>query len=54
MTLRIAANRYLFPDGSEFEGIGIEPDIEVHTTIEDLKAGRDPVLERALQLTSKP
>jgi carboxyl-terminal processing protease len=54
MTLRIAAKRYLFPDGSEFEGIGIKPDIEVHTTIEDLKAGRDPVFERALQLASNP
>jgi carboxyl-terminal processing protease len=54
MTLRIAAKRYLFPDGSEFEGIGIKPDIQVHTTIEDLKAGRDPVLERALELASNP
>jgi carboxyl-terminal processing protease len=53
MTLRIAARRYLFPDGSEFEGIGIKPDVEVRTTIEDLKSGRDPVLEEALQLAEK-
>src|SRR6202790_9670 len=54
MTLRIAAKRYLFPDGSEFEGIGIKPDIEVNTTTEDLQAGRDPVFQRALELASNP
>ena len=46
MSLRIAVKRYYFPDGSEFEGVGIKPDVEVHTTIEDLKKGRDPILEK--------
>ena len=54
MSLRIAVKRYYFPDGSEFEGVGIKPDIEVHTTIEDLRNGRDPVLEKALELASEP
>lgn len=54
MSLRIATKRYYFPDGSEFEGLGIKPDVEVHTTIDDLKNGRDPVLEKALELASKP
>jgi carboxyl-terminal processing protease len=54
MSLRIAVKRNYFPDGSEFEGVGIKPDVEVHTTIEDLKNGRDPVLEKALELASKP
>ncbi len=54
MTLRIAIKRYYFPDGSGFEGAGIKPDIEVHTTIDDLKNSRDPILERALKLAEKP
>jgi len=54
MSLRIAVKRYCFPDGSEFEGVGIKPDIEVHTTIKDLKNGRDLVLEKALDLAAKP
>jgi carboxyl-terminal processing protease len=54
MSFRIAVKRYYFPDGSEFEGVGVKPDIEVHTTIGDLKNGRDPILEKALELAAKP
>jgi carboxyl-terminal processing protease len=54
MSLRIAVERYYFPDGSEFEGVGIRPDVEMHMTIEDLKNGRDPVLEKAFELAGKP
>jgi carboxyl-terminal processing protease len=54
MNIRIAVRRDYFPDGSEFEGVGIMPDVEVHTTIEDLKKGKDPILEKALELTSRP
>jgi len=54
MTLKIAIKRLYFPDGSEFEGVGIKPDVEVHPTIESLKSGRDVVLEEAIELTAKP
>jgi carboxyl-terminal processing protease len=54
MTLKIAVKRQYFPDGSEFEGVGIKPDIEVRPTSEDLRNGKDPVLEKALELASKP
>jgi C-terminal processing protease CtpA/Prc len=47
MLLNIAAVRHSFPDGSQFEGIGVAPDIETRTTAEDLKASRDVVLTRA-------
>jgi C-terminal processing protease CtpA/Prc len=47
MLLNIAAVRHTFPDGSQFEGIGVAPDIETQTTAEDLKASRDVVLTRA-------
>ena len=30
------------------EGVGVEPDIYVMPTLEDVRAGRDPVIERAL------
>ena len=52
MMLNVAAIRNTFPDGSRFEGAGISPDIEINITPEDLKAGRDPVLEKAIQASS--
>ena len=54
MTLKITVKRLYFPDGSEFEGVGITPDVEVHPTIESLKTGRDLTLEKALELAAKP
>ncbi len=42
MHLAIRARRVLFADGSQFEGVGIQPDIEVQTTAEDVRSGRDP------------
>jgi carboxyl-terminal processing protease len=50
MMLNLASVRHTFPDGSKFEGIGIAPDVEVRVTAQDLKAGRDPVLEEAVRL----
>ena len=37
-----------FPDGTEFVGIGVQPDIPVERTIEDVARGTDPVLEAAV------
>lgn len=54
MSLKIAIKREYFPDGSEFEGFGIKPDVEVHLTIDDLKNGMDPVLDKAMELAAKP
>jgi carboxyl-terminal processing protease len=34
--------------GRRIEGAGVEPDLPVRTTLEDLERGRDPVLEAAL------
>jgi len=53
MTLGIAIKRRYFPDGSEFEGIGIKPDIEIHSSVQDLKDGKDPVLDKAVELIEK-
>lgn len=54
MTLVIAVKRQYFPDGSEFEGVGVKPDIEVHPTIQSLKARQDMTLEKAIELSETP
>ncbi len=46
----ICTKRDAYPDGREFVGYGIAPDIVVESTIEDVQADRDPQLERALEL----
>jgi C-terminal processing protease CtpA/Prc len=39
-----------FASGRVFEGVGIAPDIAVRPTIADIRAGRDPVVEKAVEL----
>lgn len=38
-----------YPDGGETQRIGIIPDVEVKPTIQGIRAGRDEVLEKALE-----
>jgi carboxyl-terminal processing protease len=54
MILNIAAVHHTFPDGSQFEGVGIAPDVPVEITSEDLRAGSDPVLKKALAISHLP
>lgn len=49
---RICSKRNVLPDGREFVGVGIAPDVVVRTPFEDARAGRDPVLEAAVRLLS--
>ncbi|MFB3828376.1 MAG: S41 family peptidase [Bryobacteraceae bacterium] len=44
----VVAN-YVSQSGKELEGAGVEPDVEIVPTREALLAGRDPVLEAALE-----
>ena len=53
MGFRVSTKRMYFPDGSEFEGVGIKPNIEVVPTAADIKAGRDPVLAKAVELARR-
>lgn len=46
----ICTREVRFSDGKEFVGRGIAPDVTVEDTLEDLRAGRDAALERALEL----
>lgn len=50
MSFRIGTKREYLPDGREFEGVGILPDVLVEPTVEDIRAERDPVLERGLAI----
>lgn len=53
--MRICTKRDRYADGNEFVGVGIQPDIVVNTTLDDFRAGRDPVVERAVrELLAKP
>jgi C-terminal processing protease CtpA/Prc len=47
---QICAKRDTYPDGSEFVGYGIHPDIDGPRTVEGVRAGRDEVLEVALEV----
>ena len=51
--VRLTVSRAAFPDGKEFVGTGIAPDIAVDVRVEDVLAGRDAVLERARTFLSE-
>lgn len=53
MSIRVSTKREYFPDGSRFEGVGIEPQVEIEPPPEELRAGRDPVLEKAEALAEE-
>jgi len=48
LTAAICSKRDRFPDGTEFVGVGIQPDVSVAPTVSDLRSGRDTVLEAAI------
>jgi C-terminal processing protease CtpA/Prc len=50
---RICTKRDTYPDGREFVGIGVIPDIEIGPTRQDIAEGRDVVLEKALEVIKK-
>jgi len=47
----VSVGEYRDHNGVSWEGRGLAPDVKVANTAADLAAGRDPMLERALQLT---
>lgn len=46
---RICTKQDAYPDGREFVGYGIKPDIEVKRSLQDYLQKKDPVLEKALE-----
>jgi len=53
LLLFVGAKREVFPDGAQFEGVGIRPDMDVTPTVEDLRQGKDTVLEAARRSLSR-
>jgi carboxyl-terminal processing protease len=51
--MRICTKRDMYPDGKEFVGIGVIPDIEINETIESIQKGKDIVLEKAVEIINK-
>lgn len=47
---RVCTKRDTYPDGREFVGVGIIPDVQVNPTPADIVAGRDVVLEKAIDI----
>jgi C-terminal processing protease CtpA/Prc len=51
--VQVPTHDFLRIDGRRIEGVGVEPDIDVMPTREDVRAGRDPALERTLDELSR-
>ncbi|EKD64197.1 MAG: hypothetical protein ACD_51C00050G0003, partial [uncultured bacterium] len=47
-SLKITVAHWLTPNGTDINGIGLTPDIEVFQDMQELDAGRDPQLEAAI------
>jgi len=45
----ISIGRWYTPNGRQIEGNGLTPDIVVNTTEEDIRQGKDPQLDRAIE-----
>jgi carboxyl-terminal processing protease len=50
MGFAVGTKRAYLPDGGQFEGVGLAPDVAVRLRRGDLYAGRDPVLDRAIRI----
>lgn len=52
--VRITIARWLTPKERQINGVGLTPDVVVDRTEADLKAGKDPQLEKAIELLVTP
>jgi len=52
--VRVTIARWLTPKERAINKVGLTPDVEVKITDEDIKAGNDPQLEKAIELLSTP
>ncbi|MBZ9573043.1 S41 family peptidase [Patescibacteria group bacterium] len=53
-SLKITIANWLTPNGSSIDEKGLEPDIKVEMTDEDWEEGRDPQLEKAIEIIKNP
>lgn len=52
--IRVTVARWFTPDNHQISEIGLIPDIDVPMTEDDLQAGEDPQLEKAIEVLMKP
>jgi carboxyl-terminal processing protease len=52
--LQLSREDYIAPKGRRIEGNGIEPDVVIRRTLDDVRRGRDPDLEAALKVLRGP
>ncbi|MFM2374196.1 MAG: carboxy-terminal-processing protease, carboxyl-terminal processing protease [Candidatus Parcubacteria bacterium] len=52
-SLKVTIARWLTPNGNSISHTGIEPDVAVPVTDEDRTAGKDPQLEKAIQMLNE-
>ena len=52
-SLKITVAKWLTPKGQSITEEGLEPDVAVKLTDEDAKAGRDPQLDKAIEMVQK-
>jgi carboxyl-terminal processing protease len=50
---RVCSKHDRYPDGREFVGVGVQPNILVHPTVADFRAGNDTVLSAALNFLAQ-
>jgi carboxyl-terminal processing protease len=50
VSVKITVARWLTPKGEQINEKGIAPDVEVGITVDDIKNGRDPQMDRAVEL----
>jgi carboxyl-terminal processing protease len=48
--LQLSRDDYLAPNGRRIENNGVEPDVVVTRTVDDLRAGRDPDMDAAVRI----
>jgi carboxyl-terminal processing protease len=51
--VRVTIARWLTPEERQISEIGLTPDIEVVRSDEDFTAGRDPQLDKAIQILTE-
>jgi len=49
-SIKVTVAKWLTPAGNSISDGGITPDVEIELTLEDFEAGRDPQLEKAIEL----
>jgi hypothetical protein len=50
VSARVCTKHDTYPDGREFVGVGVIPDVEIHPTAVDIATNRDVVLGKAIEV----